>query len=62
MSWGRNPSSDSILDRFNNEGYIPLGSITKSTQGLSGSMYTETETSNEESYLFLKKGKFIIMN
>lgn len=49
-------SSNNILERFNNEKFISLGSITKSTQGLSGSMFPETKKSGNEIFPFLKKG------
>lgn len=36
-------SVSNLLIKFNNSGYIKLGEITKSTQGLSGSNFTEVE-------------------
>lgn len=46
------------FSRFNyNEKFIELGSITKSTQGLSGSNFPQVETHDEEKdFLFLSKG------
>lgn len=46
------------FSRFtNNENFIELGLITKSTQGLSGSNFLESEAKNDENqFLFLAKG------
>ena len=46
------------FSRFtNNEKFIELGSITKSTQGLSGSNFPESVSKNDENqFLFLAKG------
>jgi len=49
-------SSNNIFERFNNEKFILLGSITKSTQGLSGSRFPETNRTGNEIFPFLKKG------
>jgi hypothetical protein len=43
--------------RFNSEFFVPFGSITKSTQGLSGSNFAETNDDNSELiFPFLAKG------
>lgn len=49
-------SSSEMLNRFNNDSFVSLGTITKSTQGLSGSRFTETSNNGDEVFLFLKKG------
>jgi len=48
----------SLISKFSEPNFIPLGSITKSTQGLSGSRFTrlENDACTEESYPFLEKG------
>jgi adenine-specific DNA-methyltransferase len=47
-----------LISKFLEPNFIPLGSITKSTQGLSGSRFPKLEydDTNEESFPFLSKG------
>lgn len=49
-------SSNEMLERFDEKNYISLGLITKSTQGLSGSQFPETNLKDCNTYPFLKKG------
>jgi hypothetical protein len=49
-------SSNDILERFKKGKYLSLGSITKSTQGLSGSLFSETSEIGNQIFPFLKKG------
>lgn len=47
-----------LISKFSEPKFIPLGTITKSTQGLSGSRFTKSENdpNNEDSFPFLAKG------
>jgi len=49
-------TSNDILERFSSESFTSLGLISKSTQGLSGSRFIETNLSGNEIFPFLKKG------
>jgi hypothetical protein len=53
-----NKNVSSMFEKYNNDNFITLGKITKSTQGLSGSQFPEyTDTANKETLLpFLSKG------
>ncbi|MFZ4413861.1 MAG: Eco57I restriction-modification methylase domain-containing protein, partial [Bacteroidales bacterium] len=44
------------FSRFDNDRFISLGQITKSTQGLSGSNFLESLTDDEFTFPFLEKG------
>ncbi|TAL79460.1 MAG: type II restriction endonuclease, partial [Bacteroidetes bacterium] len=51
-----NPLVNKLLKRLNPEKYIQLGMITISTQGLSGSIFKETNIEDEDTFIFLSKG------
>jgi hypothetical protein len=45
-----------LSEKLNGEGFIKLGDITKSTQGLAGSMFARTELEGPNTFPFLEKG------
>jgi adenine-specific DNA-methyltransferase len=47
---------NSIMSRFKGEHFVPLGSVTKSTQGLSASRFPETPRNGVTVFPFLKRG------
>jgi hypothetical protein len=49
-------SANAELEKYSNDNFIPLGLITKSTQGLSASRFSETQNTGEYIYPILKKG------
>jgi adenine-specific DNA-methyltransferase len=49
-------NTNSLLSKFNTDGFVTLGSITKSTQGLSGSSFKETNKQTCYAFPFLSKG------
>ena len=51
-----NPFIFKVLKKLNKDEFIKLGDITISTQGLSGSLFKETNTENEFVFPFLKRG------
>jgi hypothetical protein len=51
-----NPIVNNIIKRLNNHNFSTLGEITISTQGLSGSQFTEIITVDDDSFMFLAKG------
>ena len=51
-----NPVVNTIIKRLNHHNCSTLGEITISTQGLSGSQFTEVITVDDDSFMFLAKG------
>jgi len=48
--------NSNLSERMIGEGFVKLGEITKSTQGLAGSRFTKIENSGDNGFPFLEKG------